>query len=381
MANTARVLLVTSSIYPRGGGVAIHVQNIAYELVKNDIEVEVFSINRGYKGPNGVSTFVGGFKITYFSSTTRLLMRISRTDADIIHFHSYRYAPIAFSIIWTRFIKRKSRMVFTPHAIFPPQSLIMAVAKSLYDNTLGRLSFRMVDKIIALTPENREEILSCGADSKRVIVVPNGVRSDILVNLPSEFKFRRQFSVDGRYLLFVGRLAWHKGIEYLIEAMVEMKKYGVVLALVGEDGGIEGRLKNYAKRLGIQESVIFVGHVELETLLSAYAGAEAFVLPSSHEGLPTAVLEAMVCGKVVVSTYSAAGSIIRDGVDGYLVRYGDLEGLINVLHGLLSNRIDKHAISQSAVTRARGFDWSNLIKDLIEVYIDSGAVNKRTGGS
>jgi len=94
-----KVLLVTSSIYPKGGGVAIHVKNIASELKNLGHDVEVFSINKTNKNLSYKSTMIEGFKVTYFSSLLRLLSEISKSTPDIIHFHSYRYFPIAIAII------------------------------------------------------------------------------------------------------------------------------------------------------------------------------------------------------------------------------------------------------------------------------------------
>jgi len=246
----------------------------------------------------------------------------------------------------------------------------MKILKLFYDTTLGKVSLRMSDKIIALTPKNKKEIIACGGKSSQIVIIPNGIKFAIFQDLPNDEKFRKKYLLKDKYILFVGRLAWHKGLDYLITTMKEVRKLNLKLVLIGEDGGVRAKLERLVMDKELEKDVIFTGKTDFETLLSAYSGCELFVLPSFHEGLPTVLLEAMACGKIVVSTYSVAGDLIKNRVNGYLVHYGNVVELQNVLQHIISNDVNSDKVRKNAINTAKKFDWSILIGKIVELYYD-----------
>ncbi|HEX6701847.1 MAG TPA: glycosyltransferase family 4 protein [Gaiellaceae bacterium] len=148
----------------------------------------------------------------------------------------------------------------------------------------------------------------CGARDVRVI--PNGVRIPPAVEAEAE----------PLEVLFAGRLSPEKGIEELVAATA-----GMNLVVAGD-----GPLRHV-----VPDALGFVAHAELERL---YARAAVVVLPSYREGLPLCVIEAMAHGRPVVA--SAVGGIpelVEDGVTGFLVEPGDVEGLRAALERLLAD--------------------------------------------
>jgi glycosyltransferase involved in cell wall biosynthesis len=126
----------------------------------------------------------------------------------------------------------------------------------------------------------------------RIRVVPNGVAQRYF-GAP-----RRSGGDRPLQLLFVGRLEVQKNVARLIEAL-GLATEKIELRVVGE-GPLRGELEQRASSLGV--SVEFAGSLFDDDLLRAYEQADAFVMPSDHEGMPLAVLEAMASGLPVVAT-------------------------------------------------------------------------------
>jgi len=106
-------------------------------------------------------------------------------------------------------------------------------------------------------------------------------------------------------LLAVGRLTPEKGIDVLLDALVDLERpdgAAVTLRIVGS-GPEEDRLKAQAKHLGLEERVFFDGHVPFgPELFARYTSTRLVVIPSRTEGIPKAATEAMAFGRPVIAT-------------------------------------------------------------------------------
>ena len=132
-----------------------------------------------------------------------------------------------------------------------------------------------------------------------ICVIPNGI------HLP-ELRDSGQLVRSGEVLLFLGRIHPKKGLEPLIEAWAQVPaaaQSGRRLAIAGwDDGGHQARLSAHARRLAIQDSVLFLGPTFGEAKERVLRSASAFILPSFSEGLPMSVLEAWSFAIPVVMT-------------------------------------------------------------------------------
>jgi glycosyltransferase involved in cell wall biosynthesis len=141
---------------------------------------------------------------------------------------------------------------------------------------------------------------------------------------------------DGTRLLAVGRLSRYKGFDVLLDALAKTRT--ARLLLVG-DGECASALRAQATRLGIDARVRFAGNVDDATLLGAYAGADAFVLPSLNRGeaFGLVLLEAMRAERAVVASAipgSGIGEVVADGETGVLVPPGDVDALAAAIERL-----------------------------------------------
>ena len=135
---------------------------------------------------------------------------------------------------------------------------------------------------------------------------------------------RDEIGLNGQKMaLFVGRIDLLKGIDKLMMAMAILRRRQPRLLVIGGDEHSRrevARLDALGHKLGIGETVSFLGAVPQEKLPLYYSAADVCVVPSYYETFGLVTLESLACGTPVVATdVGAASSVIRDGETGYLV--------------------------------------------------------------
>jgi glycosyltransferase involved in cell wall biosynthesis len=163
-------------------------------------------------------------------------------------------------------------------------------------------------------------------------------------------------------LLYVGRLAPEKNLDQLRAVLERVPR--TRLALVGGGPQREALAAHFA---GLP--VHFAGYRTGRSLAEAYASADLFVFPSAFESFGLVILEAMASGLPVISTrVGGAGDMIAEGVTGYTVEVGDVEGMIEGVRQLASDPDRLRAAKQAARAHAERFDWSHIMDELIDCY-------------
>jgi rhamnosyl/mannosyltransferase len=142
---------------------------------------------------------------------------------------------------------------------------------------------------------------------------------------------------DRPTLLFVGRLNYYKGVEYLLDAMPNVDAD----LLIAGDGDRREALRDRADRLGVTDRVHFLGYVEEDRLHACYDRADVFVLPSVEpsEAFGIVQLEAMAYGTPVVNTNLPTGVpwVSQDGETGLTVPPRDPDALAEAIAALLAD--------------------------------------------
>lgn len=179
---------------------------------------------------------------------------------------------------------------------------------------LSRLSLKLVDTILVYS--NRFiDLLGLEEYSHKVKL---GIR-----HFPEATVFRESRSLEDRDLCvgYVGRLDSVKNVDVLIKAMVRVRNAfpKAHLLIVGE-GPMREKLKAMVRERGLHDSVSFRGWVDHDDLPELYNEMKLFVNPSSSEGIPNAMLEAMACGTpVAVTPVGGIPDWIRHGSTGYIL--------------------------------------------------------------
>jgi len=177
-----------------------------------------------------------------------------------------------------------------------------------YTRLLYRLLYRRADKVICQTRAMAEDLASeLKLPENRLAVLPNPV--DVEEIRAAIGRQRQQpWSGPSPHLLAVGRLTREKGFDWLLRALVPVrKKYPEACLLIAGTGPEETALKAERHALGLDSAVRFAGYVSPPWPF--FAQATLFVLPSRHEGLPNALLEAAAAGLPIVALPASGGLV------------------------------------------------------------------------
>jgi glycosyltransferase involved in cell wall biosynthesis/SAM-dependent methyltransferase len=203
---------------------------------------------------------------------------------------------------------------------------------------------RAADAILAPSLYVREALLASGVEPQRILDVPFGADLDRFApGAPAP---------DGVFrVLFVGQLSQRKGIAQLLEAFVRLRLPHAQLELVGDVAGSGRWLPRY------RDAFIWRPRTSHDALAEIYRRADLFVFPSLHEGSALVTYEALSSGLPVITTPNA-GSVVRDGVEGFLVPAGEIESLAERMLELYRNPERRMEMGRAARRRAQEFSWA-----------------------
>jgi N-acetyl-alpha-D-glucosaminyl L-malate synthase BshA len=377
------------------GGMEIHSMELAKSVAKAGHEVVVLTSRH----PEGVEKeVVDGVEVYYVNvratSKTPLgrkcLRRLEELHAerrfDVLHsqsFSAYYYVkdglrqrlgiPLVTTLHGTSFSEIKSNLNQGLSLMLLPK-----IVFQLYNHYFKTTSFiRESDAVIAISRELAENIpAEYNISPDKVHTIINGIDTDAFKPAESKVKSRLQ---GKKIVLSVSVLHKQKGVQYLIKAFkkVQEKIPDTQLLVVG-DGPYRKRLEGLSENLGLQENVLFTGRIPNAETADYYNACNVFVMPTVRvEGLPLIELEAMACGKpVVASNIGGIPSVIEDGVNGLLVKPGDVDELAGKIIDVLEDEKLAAGLGKNArKTIAGKYSREKMAADTIKVY------EKVAGGS
>ncbi len=278
----------------------------------------------------------------------RLARLIHRCRPNVVHARNWSTWPDA---VLASMLMRRRRVVFSLHGWDE------AGAPSRWRAWACRRLARRTDHLCSVSSRAAELFAAeMGLDPRRFEIMPNGVDVDGFRPRFDREVVRAEMGLGRNELAvgWVGRLEPIKDLPNLFEAfstLVQDQARPCRLVIVG-DGALRDELQERARRLGIQNHVRWLGwRGDVHRVLPAF---DVFALSSRREGMNNAVLEAMACGLPVVATdVGGTADMVRDGVDGRLVRPGDPMALARALHELTRHDEVRRRMGASACERAR----------------------------
>jgi glycosyltransferase involved in cell wall biosynthesis len=208
---------------------------------------------------------------------------------------------------------------------------------------------RRVDGIIAISQPIVDLLVSAGIDSKRIRLIHSGINSCRFEESGSETPSFGDVPIVGT----VAVLEKRKGHRFLLEAAARLKSQGYrIKYYLAGDGSLRGQLEEMVERLKLTKEVTFYGFVsDTPAFLSRI---DLFVLPSLHEGLGVAALEAMAAGKAVVaSRVGGLAELVVDSDTGLLVSPSDPEALAKAIAKLVNDRPLARVMGNRGANRVR----------------------------
>jgi len=231
-------------------------------------------------------------------------------------------------------------------------------------------------QVITVSKSLKEEVCSIfNTPEDKVKVIYNGINPwefDINLSWEEKINFRRSIGVqdDEKMILFVGRLTYQKGIEYLIRAMPKiLERHNAKLVIAGS-GDMRDYLEDLCYQLGVRHKVVFLGFVNGDTLKKLYKSADVVVIPSVYEPFGIVALEAMAAGTpVVVSSVGGLMEIIKHEVNGIWVYPKNPDSIAWGVDRVLSDwGFREYIVNNAKKDVYEKYSWDNIAKETVNVY-------------
>ncbi|MDC3009371.1 glycosyltransferase family 4 protein [Synechococcus sp. AH-736-G20] len=313
--------------------------------------------------------------VSYHLSWIFLVLNVIRrklySSRSTVICHSH---PLAAAVA-LRFGERV-RLIMVSHGdiFFRPKGSYDPLVTMLYKISTP-VAHRRASVSVALSPEMAARIESHGVSSRRIVLIPNGLKSSE-IGLTEHFVTPSDhwFTLPLR-LLFVGRLDPIKGLESLLEALSVLQSLGlnVILDIVGTS--THPRLEylfNLAHDLDVDSRINWLGSVPRGNLSTLYLNSHVVVVPSIDDPLPTVVLESMACGRPVIG--SSVGGIkymVLNNKTGLLVPPNNSQLLASAIEQVYFDRSWLLSAGHASRERASDFSWTKTSEKLTHVLNSS----------
>ncbi len=294
-----------------------------------------------------------------FTLPPRLARRFRALRADVVHTHNPQ--PLIYSSAAARLVGASA--IHTKHGLNPGTSKQQAIR---------RAAARLVSSFVAVSePTAAQARQQRNCAPAKLKVIPNGIRLDRFDRPAAEraalrAAARKDLGLGDAWVVgTVGRLDEYKNHLMLVRAMAPYLGDGVKLVIIG-GGPMREALEQAVARLPDPSSVVLAGQrMDVPNLLPAF---DVFTLPSSTEGLPLVVPEAMAAGLPVVATaVGGLPSVLDEGVTGLLVPVEEEP----LAAALLSLRDPAKARAMGAAARAAAlerFGAERMVDRYLELY-------------
>jgi glycosyltransferase involved in cell wall biosynthesis len=367
-----KILHIYKDYFPVLGGIENHIKLLAEAQAARGHAVSVLVASRDrhthIETLNGVRVIFAARLATISSAPISLALfdLIRHETSDVAHLQ-FPYPPGELA---NYFCGRARKTVITYQSDIVRQKYLRVLYAPLMERVLAR-----ADRLIATSPNYiaSSPVLSRWKD--KCVVVPLGIdlapfeNVDIPVRASPSTSLRSAQDASP-LLLFVGKLRYYKGLNYLLEAIREIPR--AQLVVVGT-GPLEHAWRTLARELGVDARVVFVGEVRNVELSGYYAAADIFVLPASErsEAFGIVQLEAMAAGKPVVCTELGTGTsfVNVDGETGFVVPARDAHALARAITRLIDDA--ELRARMGAAGRARvhqEFTLDKMVDRVMAVY-------------
>lgn len=372
------------------GGPLHHLHAIAKVLIKKGHSIVIYTSNLA--NPTDLSEtllekeYINGIlvkrypvicKIAGYWITPSMVADLKGDEYDILHAHLAR----SFQCDLAAFVSKLKRKPFliTAHGSLGSHLHVDRGQRirtlHIAHDFIARSVFNAADKVIALNQFEKQNLIQIGVDINKIAIISNGIQLDEFKK--GYYNFKGKYGIEGKFVLFVGRLDMVKGLDALIRAFHLVKRqnfHDVKLIIVGEDWGLKKSLLELCKQYNISTDVLFLDKPTREDIISALHASDIFVLPSNYETFSIAILEAAACAKpIVATTVGGIPEIVVNGVNGILVRPRNSVALAKAIIYLLRNEDvaekmglagEKLVTGQFSIERVTD-ELENLYKNLV----------------
>lgn len=366
-----KIDFITAYFYPVLGGAEKHEFHIAKGLknLGHKVTVHTSNLDRYNKKLKERETIDGIeikrynvlFKIGEFASFFPGVFKIRKTNADIIHMHTYRHPYNLIALF------AKKPCVLTLHWPNYPKGLrskINEIIIPIFDEILGKIILKKFAALIAVNDMEKNWIIKkFKINPEKIKVIPNGIPKEDLKPIDKNI-FRRKYKIPKNKLvvLCVGRLNKSKGFDQVIK----IAKYfpDVQFVILGLK---ESYLEEIEKLVKANKNVMLLLDKDDKEKYEALAAADIFVAPSHYEAFGIVVIEAFSQKCAVITSDQGGLPWVVDKA-GLIFEDNNLEDLKNKLSMLVNNKKLRLDLQKKGYERVKNFTWDKITKDIEKVY-------------
>jgi glycosyltransferase involved in cell wall biosynthesis len=375
------ILMLSDVYFPRVNGVSTSIQTFAgaflayghsLTLIAPDYPTTYESAFEVIRIPARTLPLDPEDRLMSLSAIKKLVPELQARTFDIVHIQTPFVAHYAGLFLGKAL---GLKIVVSYHTYFEayfekylpwvPKMLLRAVARNY-----SRKQCNQVDSVISPSQQMLARLREYGV-TRPADVIPTGLPSEhfALSSCP-DFRRRHQVPDDAFLLLYVGRVAHEKNIDFLIDMFGVLKDElpEAILMIVGEGPALGGLLRRVA-HLKLEDRVRFAGYLERKfELLACYQSSDVFVFASETETQGLVLLEAMASGLPVVSTASMGScDVLIDG-KGCLVSPPDEAEFARRVLLLRRDKDLAKRLSENGVDYAQGWSADAKARQMLDFY-------------
>ncbi len=375
-----KIAMLVPYFFPHFGGTEKYVKDLSIELANRGHEVTVISNNVPKEANAPKEEFSDGIRIKRLDAINLVYLPISfqfnlkmLDGFDVVHTHC---PPFGF----VRAVRDRLKIphVVTYHCdttmsekflgIKMPKFVIKGV--ELFTNLYAKLILPKVDAIITTT----ESYAATSPVMKHFphYAIPIGIHYELFdasrqkQNLTDEKR-------DSKKVLFLGRLAANKGIDYLVHAIpIVLKEVPDAKFVICGEGEEKQYIESYIDKIGVRKHIEFRGKVNLDEMVELYSTSAVFVFPSINrlEAFGIVQLEAMSCyTPVIASDIPGVNNVMENGKSGLLVKPRDPDSLAQAIIKVLKNpEMAREMGRYGRKLVEEKYNWKSIGDKIEEVY-------------
>ena len=380
-----RLLMISDVYFPRVNGVSTSIETTRHALEKLGHEVTLIVPDYPHQAESSDPNILRiparkvvldpEDRLMSWRDLNRTLRVLAPQKFDLIHIHTPFIAHYAGTRIARKF---KLPVVETYHTFFEqylehyipflPDPVLRLMARRLTANQ-GNAVNGLISPSIAM-----RDILRRYGVRAPISVIPTGIDLESW-RAPNAADPRETLGLNATQpmLLFVGRLAFEKNVEFLLNMMVVLiqRHPNASLVLAGE-GPAEKHLRKLTAQLGLDAHVHFVGYLPRDGQLQAlYRTADAFVFSSATETQGLVLVEVLALGLPVIALAEmGTRDVVREG-EGCLIAPNDPRGFAARVMELLDHPHEARRLAAEAVIASEAWQEERVAERLVQFYTET----------